>query len=168
MQKKSRVSECTENTGALAERLCLLLSIIQFTWCSYSPSSLWLQSIDLKLLYQNCKRSILTHTFANLALPECFSFSYTHRARVKQKTVRSCLVSQNETIYDCTGDITLRVTLKPSHDSSWDHKFLAYGWDASAATEIQVWQTQQNTAFAHDCCLLHDVAPSRQTLVANL
>lgn len=115
MQKKSRVSECTENTGALAERLCLLLSVIQFTWCSYSPSSLWLRSIDLKLLYQNCKQSILTYTFANLALPECFSFYYTHRARVKQKSVRSCLVSQNETIQDCTDDITLRVTLKLLH-----------------------------------------------------
>ena len=70
---------------------------------------------------------------------QCFSFYYMHRARVKQRTVQSCLVSQNKTMYDCTDGITLRVTLKPLHDSSLDRKFLAYGSEASAATaKIQV------------------------------
>lgn len=93
----------------------------------------------MKLLYQNCKHSTLMYTFANLALPERFSFYYMHRARVKQKTAESCLVSHSETIYDGTDGITLRVTLKPLRDSSLDRKFLAYGSGASAATaKIQV------------------------------
>lgn len=156
-QEKSRMSECTGNTGASDERLT-----VQFSWCSCCPSSLQLLSGDLKLLCQNGKH-IWMNTFANLALPEHFRFCCLHTVRAKQGVVQSCPVSQNETICDCTDGVTFRVTPKPSCDSP-DHSsevvlpLLRSRFDKHS--KIQDLPVNR--------CFLNHVTLHRQTLVVNL
>lgn len=108
------------------------------------------------------RQHIWMNTFANLAGAKPFRFCL-RRAKAKQKVVQSCPVSQNETIYDCSDAVTLRVTPKPSCDSP-DHSsevvlpLLSSRFDKHSKT--------QDLPMNH--CFLNHVTLYRQTLVVNL
>lgn len=109
------------------------------------------------------RQHIWMNTSANLAGPKPFRFCCLHRARAKQKVAQCGPVSQNETIYDCSDGVTLRVTLKPSCDSP-DHSpevvlpLLSSRFDKHSKTQD----------LPMNRCFLNHVTLYRQTLVVNL